>query len=185
MTQQQAIIQTVSGRYIDLYNPKPEDFCLEDIAHHLSHVCRFGGATWDFYSVAEHSMAVAFLLPARLSLAGLLHDASEAFLGDMVSTVKRTLPSYQYIEGVVQSAIYKQFDIDLSIEDAALVKHADLVVLATERAHLMPNDGIDWPMLQGIVPLDLDMHKPMLPHLAKQQFIRDARDYMTQQEALR
>ncbi len=182
---QQAIIQTVSGRYIDLYNPQPEDFCIDDIAHHLSHVCRFGGATRAFYSVAEHSMLVAFLLPARLSLAGLLHDASEAFLGDMVSTVKRTLPSYQYIEGVVQAAIYKQFGIELSLEDAALIKHADLVVLATERARLMPNDGVEWAILQGITPLDNNMPEPLTPHDARQRFISEARDYMIQMEALR
>jgi hypothetical protein len=86
--------QTFTGRQFWPCDPRPEDVCLEDIAHHLALMCRFGGACRVFYSVAEHSVRVAELVWDRTNgdreaaLAGLLHDASEAYLVDIPKTTQ-------------------------------------------------------------------------------------------------
>ncbi|MFA5286352.1 MAG: hypothetical protein WC347_12205, partial [Smithellaceae bacterium] len=78
-------IHTFSGIAFDLLNPKPEMILLEDIIHSLALINRFNGAAIFPYSVAQHSLYVASLLPSELKLHGLLHDAAEAYVGDMVS----------------------------------------------------------------------------------------------------
>ncbi|MBA4032914.1 MAG: phosphohydrolase, partial [Planctomyces sp.] len=77
-------IRTISGRRVDLNPPKAEQIDLYDIAHALSQICRFNGHTMRHYSVAEHQVLVARLLPPPLQLAGLFHDSPEAYLGDVV-----------------------------------------------------------------------------------------------------
>lgn len=149
-----AFIQTVSGRYVDVLHPRPTDIELGDIAHHLAQLCRFGGACRRFYSVAEHSVRVARILPQPLRLAGLLHDASEAYVADLASPLKRTLPSYQYVEGLVHEAVGQRFALQLSRDELATIKRADLVLLATERRDLMPRDDKEWEVLAGISPLE-------------------------------
>ncbi|MGR2663142.1 phosphohydrolase [Chromobacterium haemolyticum] len=155
-----AIIETVTGRLVDLLHPSPADIEIYEIAHHLSHLCRFGGACRPFYSVAEHSVRVARILPPRLQLAGLLHDAAEAYVGDVVTPLKRVLPSYQYTEGLLAAAIETRFRLELSEEDRAAIRRADLVLLATERRDLMPQSGAEWPILAGVAPLP-ERIKPM------------------------
>ncbi|WP_114152805.1 phosphohydrolase [Chromobacterium haemolyticum] len=148
-----SIIQTVSGRYVDLLHPSPSDIEIHDIAHHLAHLCRFGGACRQFYTVAEHSVRVAAILPPRLKLAGLLHDATEAYVGDVVTPLKKILPTYQYTEGLVAAAVEARFRLQLSPADRGEIRRADLVLLATERRDLMPHDGSEWPVLAGVAPL--------------------------------
>lgn len=89
-------IQTRSGEAFDLLNPKPEHVQLEDIVYALSHLCRFNGHTSRFYSVAEHSLHVCDRVleaghPARAQLVALLHDAHEAYTGDIASPLKQLL----------------------------------------------------------------------------------------------
>ncbi|MGY8624190.1 phosphohydrolase [Chromobacterium violaceum] len=155
-----AIIETVTGRLVDLLHPSPADIDIHEVVHHLAHICRFGGACRPFYSVAEHSVRVAEILPPRLKLAGLLHDAQEAYVGDVVTPLKRQLPSYQYVEGLVAAAIEARFRLQLSEEDRAAIRRADLVLLATERRDLMPQSGVEWPVLAGVAPLP-ERIKPM------------------------
>ena len=81
-------LSTYTGKKFYPYDPRPEQICIEDIAHGLSMLCRFAGQCRFFFSVAEHSIAVAHLLPANLKLFGLLHDASEAYLVDLPRPVK-------------------------------------------------------------------------------------------------
>ncbi|HQP24038.1 MAG TPA: hypothetical protein PLP16_02645, partial [Smithellaceae bacterium] len=82
-------IHTFSGIAFDLLDPKPEMILVEDIVHSLSLINRFNGAAKFPYSVAQHSLYVAGLLPPELKLQGLLHDAPEAYVGDMVSPLKK------------------------------------------------------------------------------------------------
>lgn len=144
------VIQTHSGIYFDLLNPSPEDVRIEDIAHALSNLCRFGGHTRTFYSVAQHSCLVAALVPDPLKLHALLHDAAEAYCGDMVSPLKMCIPGFSTIEKRIQAAICERFNLPLELPSE--IKRADLVALATERRDLMPDCPHKWDCLDGIEP---------------------------------
>ena len=82
---------TASGRRWNLLDPKPDDVHWPDIAHALARICRFNGHTPEFYSVAQHCCIVSDHLSAGVRLHGLLHDAHEAFIGDIVSPVRNAL----------------------------------------------------------------------------------------------
>ena len=84
-------IRVVGGGVVDVLNPARDSIHLEDIAHALSMLCRYGGHLLEHYSVAQHSCLVAQLLEPRLRVYGLLHDAAEAYLGDVVTPLKGKL----------------------------------------------------------------------------------------------
>ena len=161
-------VSTRSGRRVALLNPSPSQIAIGDIAHGLAHQCRFNGQTNKFYSVAQHSVLVASILPRELRLAGLLHDASEAYLGDIVQPLKDLLPDYQAIEAKFCEVLGTRFNVDLQPNDA--IRHADLVVLATERRDLMPMDTADWSSIAGITTLSRTI-KPLAPETAAAQFM--------------
>ncbi len=125
---------TYSGIDIDPLNPKPEQIKLVDIAHALSNICRFGGQCPTFYSVACHSMYVADALPPGLAVEGLLHDASEAYCGDMIKSLKVLCPDYQAIEARFEAAIRERFCLGPVKDHVKLeVKRADIAALLAER----------------------------------------------------
>ena len=153
-------ILTRSGRKFDLAQPTAAMVDIADITHSLSMQCRFNGHTSHFYSVAQHCMLVADLVPAEHQLAALLHDATEAYVGDLVRPLKlgmrefyecQNLESlYDAVERRVWIAICARFDLDPILPDS--VKHADLVALATEKRDLMPEHPEPWPCLEGVEP---------------------------------
>lgn len=129
---------TSAGRRFFPLAPRADDVTIDDIAHALSHVCRYGGHCREFYSVAQHSVHVSRLVPPRLAFHGLMHDAAEAYVGDMVRPLKRCLPAFSAIEARIFKAIAERFGLEpLSEEDAAIVKHFDSVALVTERRDLV------------------------------------------------
>lgn len=140
-------IETVSGRCFSFVDIENNDVHLPDIAHALAHLCRYTGHVRRFYSVAAHSLFVAMLVPERLRLYALLHDASEAYLGDVSSPLKLLLPDYKVLERRVQAHIYRSFGLE-PVEPAE-VKRADIEALAAERAALMPS-GPDWTITEGV-----------------------------------
>lgn len=95
-------ILTYTGLHFPLLKPEYFHFNILDIAHALSQLCRFTGHTSSFYSVAQHSVMVASLVPADQALAALMHDAAEAYLGDVSSPLKALLPDYKLIETNVE-----------------------------------------------------------------------------------
>lgn len=111
MKQSKSSISTVSGRFYDLLRPEAYEYDIREIAHALSNLCRYTGHTNGFYSVAEHSVLVSRIVPKELALCGLLHDSSEAFLGDVSSPLKALLPAYKEIEERVEAAIAAHFAI--------------------------------------------------------------------------
>lgn len=123
-------IRTFTGLYIDVFNPTPDMICIEDIAHGLSNVCRFAGQIPEFYSVAQHSVVVHNYVNKEHRLQALLHDASEAYLGDMPSPIKRKLPEYKKVEENLMKVISEKFDFDHNLHPS--VKEADKKVLEKE-----------------------------------------------------
>ena len=93
------LLPTYSGKFFKVNNPKINDIVIEDIAHHLSNIGRFTGSAFRFYSVAEHSLMVSYLFDdLLLAKVALLHDSAEAYVGDVISPIKRHLPQYQALE---------------------------------------------------------------------------------------
>lgn len=149
-----AWITTYTGKKFHFRNPSVDEVCIEDIAHHLSLLCRFTGACKEFYSVAEHSIRVAEVVPASLKLSALLHDAAEAYINDISRPVKYT-HKLEETERLVMGAIIERYGIT---PYASEIKEADDILIATEARDLMSN--IDsWaklpePLKGRIVPID-------------------------------
>lgn len=142
-------IETRTGKRVSVENPQPEQFDIKDIGYALANTCRFNGHCAGFYSVAEHSVAVALRLPAELRLAGLLHDATEAYLGDIPSPIKQYLPDYRRLEASFEAALSEKFG--LTDVDWKAVKAADIDALYTEAHFLIASEGRDWTFFQGPV----------------------------------
>lgn len=166
-------MQTASGRRFFVTAPGPEDIDIGDIAHALSQLCRFGGHTREFYSVAQHCHLVSTLVPGRLALYGLLHDAAEAYLGDVVHPLKRAIGSvYTPLELRVELVIAHAFGLrTLSVADAAVVKRADLVALATERRDVMRTTSWTWDLVERVAPSERVI-APYRPRAARELFLR-------------
>lgn len=144
-------LQMNSGVAFWPLDPRPGEVLIEDIAHSLSLLCRFGGHCTRFYSVAEHSVHVSRLLPPEHRLWGLLHDATEAYVVDMPRPLKRMLPGYGEIEDIVQRAIAARFG--LPVEIPAEVKQADRRMLLAEAWQIMSVPPVRWAeALAGIQP---------------------------------
>ena len=155
------------GSYFDFLDPSGSVFSIEDIAHGLSMTCRFAGQCSRFYSVAQHSVHVASLVPAADAYAALMHDAAEAFIGDVSKPLKDLLPEYRVIEDQVEAAIARRFHLPDRLP--ASVKEADIVMLATEQLQLMCNRD-DWNYTRGRQPADLQI-PTWSPGKAKAEFL--------------
>jgi 5'-deoxynucleotidase YfbR-like HD superfamily hydrolase len=168
--EQQAMVQTYQGDIFNLLQPSRSQINIEDIAHALSQQCRFNGHTTQFYSVAQHSVLVSHLVPPCLALEALMHDAAEAYLGDVVTPLKTLLPKYKKIESNLTRAIFEH--IGLSYPPHSEIKHADLKALATEcRDLLQPCKQPEyWGTLRGVTPSSVTI-QPLAPPDAKQQFL--------------
>lgn len=144
-------IGTNSGKRIDLDNPQPDQVCLEDIATGLSKLCRFNGQIKTFYSVAEHCLKVSAMVPEEYKLQAILHDASEAYICDIPTPLKRQLGrAYYDVEERVQRAIGQHFGVEL-VNLPDVVKHADRVLLCTEHDALQ-DQALDWgPDYDGVL----------------------------------
>lgn len=84
-------ILTNSAKPMSLVRPRADLVTPEDIAHSLAYICRFNGHCKHHYSVAQHSLLVASIVPDEDQLPALLHDAAEAYVGDMVRPLKQLL----------------------------------------------------------------------------------------------
>lgn len=134
-------MQTYTGKLVDLSNFSEADVRLPDISHALSLINRYTGHTIAPYSVAQHSVMVSQLCDPEDAAWGLLHDASEAYLGDVARPLKAMLPDYVELEHHVQRTIGKHFGLSWPIPES--VKIADSRALLAEKRVLLSVDH-DW-----------------------------------------
>lgn len=147
------VIQTKNGFMFDPKTGTIDKIDINDIAHALSNLSRYAGHCKKFYSVAEHSVLVFHIVrklwPQDLEAqwAALLHDATEAYVGDVPTPLKVLLPEYIKIEEKLSKKIAKQFKIKWTKEIHKKVKFADLAALATEAFELF-DDVDNWEVLK-------------------------------------
>lgn len=150
-------ITTFTGKKFYPTTCKPDDICIEDIAHSLSRTCRYNGHCKIFYSVAEHSVRLAQLAPDHLKIHALLHDAPEALTGcgDVCSRMKHELfPEIGDLEDTLLTKIYRRFGVPF-IEGSEELELSRLEnsLLAVEVRDLMPKDCLDyWYLPEPPVP---------------------------------
>jgi hypothetical protein len=167
-------LQTVSGRWVNPFDPDPEQLDPGDIARALANQCRFGGHSRVFYSVAQHSLIVSELVEAEGgdaedAFAGLMHDATEAYLGDMPHPLKHRSAlgtEFKAAEDGLEEALRAHFRIRAEV---ASIKPLDRALLATERREFS-SVAWDWPELEGVEPLPISI-EPLPPDAAAVAFL--------------
>lgn len=146
-------MQTITNKEIDLLNPTEDKINIYDIAHGLHYLCRYNGQISKLYTVAQHSVHCAEYVQEKLkddtslteaekrslALKALLHDAHEAYLGDIVSPLKNVLPDYQKIENHLDDVISDKYNIPRGKPD--IIEEADKVILAAELRDLFTDDS--------------------------------------------
>lgn len=148
-------VQTATGRRFDLPEPRLDQIHMADIAIGLAREGRYGNQTgfrWLIsYSVAQHVVHCSRVCPAELAWDCLMHDAAEAYLGDVPKPFKRMLQKYQDTEEAIMGVLAERFDFRWPLLEG--VKIADTIAFLTERRDLMAPPPSPWaPHKAGIQP---------------------------------
>jgi hypothetical protein len=151
-------IQTATGRPFWPIDPRPADIDIEDIAHALSMLCRFGGHCLRFYSVAEHSVLLSRHVAPEHKLWALLHDASEAYLVDVPRPLKPFLRGYREAEDKIMRAVCERYRLPPEMPEA--VKAADTSLLMDEAAQNMSRPHIEWELKASPLGVTLEYLEP-------------------------
>jgi hypothetical protein len=160
---------------VNPFDPDPEQIDIGDIARALANQCRFGGHCRSFYSVGQHCVIVSELLEGEgaspdEALAALMHDAAEAYLGDLPHPIKHRSElgrAFREAEEPLERAIGERFSIASS---PAAIKRLDRALLATER-RAFSSERWRWPELEGVEPLEIVL-EPWSPDAAAEAFLR-------------
>lgn len=162
-------IQTYTGRQFWPLDPRADEVDIQDIAHALSNLCRFTGHCAWFYSVAQHSVLVSRACDPADALAGLLHDAAEAYVADLPRPIKRQpgMEAYRDAEALVHGAIGERFGVAVLMPPSVVA--ADEAVLATEGRDLMKRIGATWNLRAAPLPGTI---APWSSLVARHQFLR-------------
>jgi 5'-deoxynucleotidase YfbR-like HD superfamily hydrolase len=157
-------IRTRSGKYLDLVDPNPDQITLGDIACGLSRICRFGGQIDRWYSVAEHSyhccrIAMNDGRSNDACKAALMHDASEAFIGDVVKPLKQLLCGYDLVENRLMKIIGEKFDVDFEFHEET-TKEIDRAMLIAERKRMFEKSECEpiWHDENKVRPLNIEFY---------------------------
>jgi len=127
---------------------------IENLAHSLSNLCRFTGHCGTFYSIAEHSVKVSYLVP---TLTGLMHDAHEALTNDLSKPVKIFLAgSYAELESRAETQIARQYHLEFP--HGPVVKEADIVMCLIEAFDLLPSKGKSWGYYEAMRPKAMNLY---------------------------
>jgi len=171
-------ILTFTGRAFWPLDARPDEIDSRDIAHALSMLCRFGGHTRRFYSVAEHCVLMSYAVAPEYALAALLHDAAEAYMVDLPRPIKRNLPTYGIYEDSLLDCIARKYGLhhgpaggsgrDPEYVIPKPVKEADNRILLDERAALLTSN-IPWASLIGLQPLGINI-RAWTPQRAESEY---------------
>lgn len=154
-------IQTAGGRQFWPMDPRPNEVFIDDIAHALSLLCRFGGHCRRFYSVAEHSVLLSRAVEREgrnVQFWALMHDASEAYLVDVPRPLKPHLHGYSEAEDKIMLAVAFRFGLYFGIPE--VVKRADQAILMDERAQNMAPAPIAWATDGAPLGVELQFWSP-------------------------
>lgn len=156
-------IETYTGLLFDFADPRPEQICVEDIAHALSCICRFGGHIKHPYTVGQHALLVRRLVIGHfdrpdLGYPALHHDSAEAYIGDVMKPMKIAMGEgiddvFAKVEEAASAAVGNHFGIDPVLFSDPVVKAADTMALRMEASVLKVNDGRTFAQAYGVVPL--------------------------------
>lgn len=130
------VMTTRSGDSIDLNNPNVDCVSIDDVAHNLSHICRWGGKTEDYFSVAEHCVMAAERAPKHKRLGILMHDCEESILGDNIQPLKEVIPELVELGDKIRNLLLIKFEIPY---DPELVLVLDKEQLEWERENIIKN----------------------------------------------
>lgn len=150
-----ARITTWTGAAVDFCHVLEAPIELEDIAHALGMLCRFNGHIRRFYSVAQHSVVVSHLVEPELARAALMHDATEAYMGDMTAPLKRCIPTFRSLEDKLEVAIRAQFDLYVDTGAERAIKAADHCALELEMFCLTNAHTPHYRLLEGGASADV------------------------------
>lgn len=193
-------LETVTGQLVDLADPNPATINIQDIAWGLSRMSRFCGQTVTEipYNVAQHCLFVANEVEEmliyhgkidqikRLELLALLHDAAEAYTGDLPSPVKHLPELRQVIVGIeknLMSAIYIRLNIaGPTEEEEALIKNADRIAQKIEAHAFMPSRGRHWENLPEVTLERLQKFSPPLDSLTSYKLFMDKFNSLTKSD---
>lgn len=132
-------------------DPRPEEIFIEDIACSLSNICRFTGHVKNFLSVGQHSLFVSRLCSPQNALAGLMHDAAEAYVNDISRPIKPFLNNFKEIEDNILEVIFNKYGIEWPIPDE--IHRIDRKLCITE-ARDLDNDITEWGDYNKVFPYD-------------------------------
>jgi uncharacterized protein len=170
---------SLKGRQLYPFDLRPEDIDIDEIAVALGNMCRFGCHLHHFYSVAQHSVYVSRIVPHNFKRIGLLHDATEAYIGDMIRPLKQSpeLQAFREIEENVWVVIAERFGLPRVIPQE--VEEADNRVLMTERRDLLPPHPWEWGPAQSrhpAQPYDFRITTPLQPRAAAAWFLSECKE---------
>lgn len=179
-------MQTYTGGRFYVTDMARTKFALRDIAHALSNMCRFGGHTREFYSVAQHSLMVADIVKARggtpvQELWALMHDATEAYMIDIPTPLKATLAGYKKREDKLMQLIADGLELPPHGEDnllPAIVKLADGVALVTEARQLVHGTS-KWTKAYRKIRAYQVTISPLSPAEVELEFLKRYRDIVS------
>lgn len=146
-------VQTFTGKQFFPLDPRPQELDIADIAHSLAMQTRYNGHTAEPYTVAQHCVLLSHAVSHDNALWALLHDATEAYIGDLVRPLKRHLPDYIAIEDRLMAVIAERYGL-IGTELPDEVAEADTRILLDERAALLRPPPADWGY-DGLLPLGL------------------------------
>lgn len=159
-------ITTYSGAKFFIDECNIWDIPFEDIAHSLSMNCRFNGHVKYFYSVAEHSVIVSYLVPRQDALWGLLHDVTEAFCTDIPRPFKSLITGFDEFEEKLAKNVARHFGLPEELPDS--VKYIDKNIVANEAAVLFKSPP-DWLQFYDDVGARSKIIG-LMPDIAEQEF---------------